>query len=550
MVDLYVDNLTDLDPDLVDQVQQELIQKLQEAFPEADIGRGVLHDVVLHLMSVLGAALETRYDRLRRAQSLWAIEQDPTLADDATVDAVLSNYRITRQLGAAATGQMTVVIDAAVPVTIPAGATYGAGGVAFAPERAYAARTSAATVTSDTDRVLRPLGDGTYAFTIPIRALAVGTRGALRRGARLEPEVRLPHFVAAYAEGDFSGGWDPESNADLVRRLQEGIATRAWSNRASIDALIRADDRFARILHTAIIGFGDPEMTRDRHTVFPIALGGRCDLYARTAQVPLSTTLTIACTFVRRTAAGTVWQFSLGRADLPGFYLIDRVAPIDAAPTDSGYALTSDIRGFDLTGMDWAPDIEDPVEAAYSAYQTGTFQFLDTDADTADLVENVTLRDYAVAVAHMPQIGDLQAFIGARAVRAPGGDVLVKAPVPCFTSISFVIGKRATVSAPPLEPIRAAVVELVNTLGFAGRLHASSIAGVVRDYLPAGAVLTGLDLFGRIRRPDGTWRPIRSPEALVVPAEPELLMTPRTVVFILDPADVAIDVIDLEAGDD
>lgn len=545
-MDLFVDDLLSLDQDLVDQVQQEMAQKLQEAFPDADLGRGVLHDVVLHLWGVMASALESRYDRARRSQSLLAISEDPTLADPAVVDAVLSNYRIYRQPGEAAAGQMTVVVDSLTPVTVPAGAVFAAGGVRFAPEAAYAARISAATVVSATDRVLRPLGDGNYAFTIPVRALDVGSRGALRRATRMEPEARPPHFVAAYAEGDFSGGWDAESNAELVRRLQEGIATKAWSNRASIDAMLREQPAFARILHTSIIGFGDPEMVRDQHTVFPVSLGGRCDLYVRTAQLPLSTTIQVPCTLVRKTADGGVWQFSLGRDTLPGFYMIDRVAPLDAAPDDSGYQVVQDVRSFDVTGPGWFPDIEDPIEAAYSAYQAGTFQFLDTDGDADALVENSSQATYSVSVSHMPQVGEIQAFVGARATRGPGGDVLVKAPVPCFTSVSFSIRKRATAAAPALGPIAAAVASMVNTLGFAGQLHASSIAGVVRDFLPTGAALSAIDMFGRIRRPDGEWRMVRSTEMLVVPSDPSEMSTGRTVAFILAPEDVAIDVVDVE----
>jgi hypothetical protein len=545
-MDLQIDDLLALDQDLVDQVQQEAIQEIQEAFPEVDLGRGVLQGVVIHLFSVLMAALETRYIRAGRSASLLAIGEDPTLADDATVDKVLSNYRIARQPGEAAAGQMTVVVDSLIPVTVPAGAVFSAGGVRFAPQAAYAARTSAASVVSDTDRVLGPLGDGTYSFTIPVRALDVGSRGALRRAARMEPETRLPHFVAAYADGDFSGGWDAESNADLLRRLQEGIATKAWSNRASIDAMIRAEPAFARILHTSIVGFGDPEMVRDQHTIFPVSLGGRCDIYARTAQLPLSTTFPMECTLVGKTADGGVWQFSLGRDDLPGFYMIDRVAPPDASPADSGYRVVSDVRGFDATGPGWMPDVESAIEAAYSPLQTGTFQFLDTDGGEAGLTEYVGLRTYSVSVLHMPQLGDLQAFVGGRPARGPGGDVLVKAPVPCFLSVAFSVRKRATVAAPDTGPMRDAIVDFVNTLGFIGQLHASGIAGVVRDHLPAGAAMSAVDMFGRIRRPDGAWRNVRSTEVLAVPSEPEVMSTGRTVVFILAPEDVAISVVDVE----
>ena len=66
-MDLYIDDLLSLDPELVGQIQDEMTQKLSEAYPEIDLQRGVLHDVALHLGSVILAALETRIDRVRRS---------------------------------------------------------------------------------------------------------------------------------------------------------------------------------------------------------------------------------------------------------------------------------------------------------------------------------------------------------------------------------------------------------------------------------------------------------------------------------------------------
>jgi hypothetical protein len=557
-MDLYVADLTTIDPDLVNQIQQEMAGKIQEALPDTSLGRGVLHDRALHLSSILMAALEERIALVLGSRSLLDISDNPALADRSLVDRVLSNYRIVRQPGVSASGQITIVVDAPVPVTIPAGAVFTAIGVQFATTAAYAVRTSVASVGGSSDRVLRSLGNGNYAFTIPVTAVVAGSSGALRRGTGLVPAVVFPHFVAAYAEGDFSGGLDPESNSDMLRRLQEGLAVRAWSNRVSIDAMIRSQDRFARILAVSIIGFGDQEMIRDRHTIFPISLGGRCDLYARTATSPLSVGLRVACTFIGTRAGpgpcgtsppASLWQFSLGRDVMPGFYMVDRIAPVDADPSDSGYAIISDERGIDLTGLDWVPDVADATEAVYSAFQTGTFRFLDTDVDGTGLTANVSQAIYSVSVLGMPQIGDLQAFLAARSTRGPAGDVLVKAPIPCFLSLSFDVRKRAATTISDLTPIQTAVADLVNTLGFAGQLHSSLVAGAVGPLLPTGAALSTIDMFGRIRRPDGSWHAIRSSEVLVVPTEGDAMVSGRTVVFILAPEDVAIGMIDAELED-
>jgi hypothetical protein len=80
-------------------------------------------------------------------------------------------------------------------------------------------------------------------------------------------------FVTAFAANDFAGGRLTESNAELVDRLQEGIAAKALSNRVNMSAALRAEDAFSRVVATSIVGYGDAELVRAFHTVLPVALG-------------------------------------------------------------------------------------------------------------------------------------------------------------------------------------------------------------------------------------------------------------------------------------
>jgi hypothetical protein len=542
-------DLRTLDPILVGQMQAQASQRMAEAFPELDRKRGVIHDIVLYLMSVLGAEQRTRIDLWRLSSSLLAIAQDPQLRDDEVVDAALSNYRVVREPGSAASGPVTIVLDSLAPVVVSAGAAFDAQGVRVATEAAYAARLNQATVAGDTDRVLRPLGDGTYAFTVPLRATTVGVAGMLRRAARLTPVNPIPHFVRAYVESDFRGGFDPETNADLLAKLQAGLAVKAWSNRVTIDAALRDMPAFRRILQTSIVGAGDPEMLRDKHGLLPVAMFGRVDLYARTQELPSSVTLIKAATLVRKTADGGIWQFSLAADDAPGFYAVERVGPAGGPNDDFGYEIVSDERGVDLDFPGFVPDIVQPVEATYSRYQTATIRFLDTETPIDDLAENMAIANYSVSVSTMPLIAEMQAAVSSRSFGTPAGDVLVRAPVPCVTAISFTIRKRASTPMPDVDTLAVDIAGLVNSLGFPGQLHASLLADLIQDRLPDGAYVGAIDMHGIVRRPDLTLRRIRSTEVLVVPDEPERTVTGRTVTFLLDPRAVGISVIDIDTPD-
>ena len=538
---LTVDDLSALPADKVEQAESYLKALLQELNPTLELRRGVVGDLLLHLAGITATANNENIDRVRRSSSLQAIEEDPTLAEDDVVDRVLSNYRITRQPGEPATGTVRMVISQLVPVTIAQGAVFSANGMEFTADAAFAARTTSAAVLSPNDRLLTAVGDGTYQFTFEVTATTNGLAGRLKRNTRLVPRIAPPNFVTSYASGDFGGGADEETNAQLIARLQEGISPQAWSNRANILTLLRGQESLATIRQISAIGFGDAEMLRDQHTILPISLGGRVDLYLFSRELPQAVAVTVTATLVDETADGGIWQFSLDRDDAPGFYEVTRIS-LPTSTLDQSYEVRDDIRSFDLTGDGFLPDILSAEEAVYSRYQTGTIRFLDTDTLTTELTVGTSTQEYQVLVAALPLIAEAQEFLNDREVRCPAGDVLVKAAVPCFLSLSFNVHRQGSAPAPDETAIANALADYVNQQGFAGRLYASALADVVQELLPTGCHTGAIDMFGRVRRPNGSLLYLRSTELLVVGAEDGTMVSDRTVVFFLDPEDVAISV--------
>ena len=539
-----LDELTTTD---VEQALELVTQLVQESNPDLDVRRGVLHDLVLYYSAVLAAAKDEEISRVRRSLSLQEITADPTLADTTLVDAVLSNFRVTRKVGAQATGQITIVLDALIPVTITAGASFTALGQSFVTERAFAARTSAAAVVSTDDVVITDAGGGNYQFTINVVAAAVGAADTISRGTAFVVTSEPPHFVSAAAAADFVQGTSVETNKELIDRLEAGIAAKAWSNRSTIEALIREQAAFEDVVAVSLVGMGDEEMLRDQHSLLPISYGGRTDVYVRSQALVGSTTKTITATLVDTNAVGGVWRFSVGKDDVPGFYDVSRVALLNAAATDTGYEVILLDKSFDITGTGFKPDIETAQEAAFSPFQTSSVEFIDTNTATAALTVGTATQDYSVTFRSMPLIKDIQDFLDGRGVRNPAGDVLVRGAVPCFMSVNFSLRKYAGASAPNTDAIRIAVATAVNKLGFIGELHASTIAEAVQGNLDSNVSIAKLDLFGRILRPDGSIRIIRDGDVLNVPDEPALGVSGRTVAFLLDPADVGITIETVDA---
>jgi len=539
-----LDELTTTD---VEQALELVTQLVQESNPDLDVRRGVLHDLVLYYSAVLAAAKDEEISRVRRSLSLQEITADPTLADAALVDAVLSNFRVTRKVGAQATGQITIVLDALIPVTITAGASFTALGQRFVTERAFAARTSAAAVVSTDDVVITDAGGGNYQFTINVIAASVGASDTISRGTAFVLTSEPPHFVSAAAAADFVQGTSVETNKELIDRLEAGIAAKAWSNRSTIEALIREQAAFENIVAVSLVGMGDEEMLRDQHSLLPISYGGRTDVYVRSQALVGTTTKTITAMLVDTVAAGGVWRFSVGKDDVPGFYDVSRVALLSAAATDTGHEVTLLDKSFDITGTGFKPDIETTQEAAFSPFQTASVEFLDTDTATTALTVGTSTQDYSVTFRSMPLVKDIQDFLDGRGVRNPAGDVLVRGAVPCFMSVNFSLRKYSGASAPNTDAIRLAVATAVNKLGFIGELHASTISDAIQGTLDSDVSIAKIDLFGRIVRPDGTIRIIRDGDVLNVPDEPALGVSGRTVAFLLNPADVGITIETVDA---
>jgi len=544
-VSIEITDLSTLDPDLVEQLQEELAERLQEAHPTLDLKSGVLRDLLLNLSAILEAKNQTETDRIRRSASLAEIEADPSLADDDAVDNVMSNYRITRQEGEAATGQVTIIVSTNTTTTIAAGAIFEADGKQFTADTVFVAKAEPENVQATTDRLMQALSDGSFAFVISVTASEVGAESMLKKDTLLTPETPPLNFVKALATNDFTGGVDTETNQEILTRMQEGIAAQALSNRVNMTALLRAHEDFSSYVASSIIGYGDAEMLRDARLIAPISVGGRVDWYLRTALQAYRIGVTVTATLIEKTTDNRgIWQFGIGRDVLPGFYEVASIRPTTSGEFSGTYPIEEEIRSNDLTGDGFIPDVQTVEEGAYSRFQAAVVRFKDTDTATNSLTVNSSTKQYSVELRGQPLIKDLQEYLSSRDIRNYAGDLLVKAPVPCFVRLSFEIERPAgNTDEIDEDAIKVALADEVNAVSFTGRLPASSLSDVVHNFLKNDVAVSAIDMLGRIRRPDATTAWIRSSEVLVVPSEPDKMVTAKTVQFFLDPEDIGLSIV-------
>jgi hypothetical protein len=556
---IEITDLSALDSADVQQTLDELIIRLQELNPTLDLTRrGPLKDLLVGLHATLSTAEQETLARYISARSLQQIEEDPTLADDDVVEDVLSNYRVTRQAGDQAAGEITIVMRNDFTTTISSGAIFEANGKQFAADSVFTAKAEAGQINSDTDRLIKQQSDGDYYFTITATAVEAGSDSLVQKDTAMIPASPPSNFVRSYATNDFVDGKDVETNSELIQRLQEGISCKAPSNRTNMKGMLRdiADEAYVGVIHSSLTGLGDEEMLRDQHAIWPGSLGGRADWYIRTQERLLRSAITKEATL---TQIGTraslnpncdigdsgatdivgLWQLSLGLDDAPGFYEVRSILLVGASNLLGTFEILSDIRALDLTGAGFVPDIDTVEEGAYSRYQTGIFQFIDDQTDYTDLAVQ-DKQDYSVTAAWMPKIGDIQDDLNARDIRSYGSDVLVKAPVPVFLELSFSIDKQNNLDDPDLDAIKTALATEVNAIPFIGRLFASQLHDVIHGFLSDTTSAGRIDMFGRIRYPDGTTAYVRDYEVLKVDDPAGQMVSPKTVQFFLDEEDIAI----------
>lgn len=538
---LEIAKLDELDRATVDRMFALFTQYMQEKHPDVELTRGVFHDLVLYFNAALNAAVRENIDRVLQSNSLLQINANPALAEPELVDQVLSNFNIVRNNGSRATGAATIVFNLPVSTAISENITFATDGVEFRPASSVVAVPPGTIARSADELEMIAVGDGTYSVNILLQALEIGVAGNIRRGTTLVPDFVPNNMREAFAAVDFVSGAEPESNADYLARLPAGLAAKTIGGRASYAAAIRNQAAFANIPHFSVLGCGDPEQQRDQHGLFPVSGGGRIDIYCQTHYAAQEREHLLSAVYIGEGTIGTRWQVTLERNTAPGFYEVRRVAkPNDQ--TSTGYEIVNDIRGADLGQLDHIPDVATTAESAYTRYQTAVIQFEDTGTVSTGLVVNQSRAYYTVTTASLPLIADVQDFLNRRDIRSRAADVLVKAAVPCFTKINFTIRKENTAATIDTSAIKLALVEEIQKIGFSGQLHSSVINGVAHRYLSGRQAVSAIDMFGRIRRPDGATQYLRDSTLLTIPDDPGRLVTGRTTAFLVGLEDIAISV--------
>ena len=249
--------VTDID---VQNATTFLVGYLQDRYPDIDLTPGsVFRDILVDGMASIVAYLLAEVDRLRSLQSLKLIESLPDDSDkDDAVDALLSNFFITRNAGRYSRGIATLHLTDKVDITVPVTATFTVNQLIFNVDATDDVFISQNDLVEVLDSAGQPLE---YTATINLVSSQIGAEYDIAPGTFTDFTKFSPYVVSVTNENQFSGGKSSETTTELLARAPDAISLRGMITEKAIKVTLM--DTFTNILGVTVVGFGDPEMHRD-----------------------------------------------------------------------------------------------------------------------------------------------------------------------------------------------------------------------------------------------------------------------------------------------
>ena len=521
-----VTSINELNEEEVREQQEILTEFLQEKYPDAIVQYGVMHDLVNYLNAIFSAKERKELENWKSARSLLAITEYPSIADEDSVDNILSNYNVTRQIGTNAYGTIQLEFSVDNALIIPIGTEFDCNGFTYVTENSYVVYASGSEESTVADRVLRLLDSGNYGCTIDVVATTIGSAGCIKKGAAVSNNT-LNNLVVAYAYNDFKGGVDTEDNLSLINRLKSGLATPCWGNRENIKSILFSHDAIPELVDASVIGFSDTEMTRDQVSLFPISTGGKTDIYLKTAPYSITVTDDITATVYQTDVTSTYWVVTIHSDMLPGMWRITGVYPTDASNETSSFELVSQ------QVVSTNEDLSD-FDAAYTIYQDIILKFRTLNDDV--LYNIGDSKEFKVAAIGLPNIKDAHNLCHTRSIRPVASDILVKTAVPCIVSAEIKIKytKNSAIADETIDSIKAAVAKKINEKTFTSYLTATELANEIKQFISGDQNIAYIQLTGIIMGPGGTLYRLVSPKQLEIPDMPLKYISPKTTIFLSD----------------
>jgi hypothetical protein len=223
---------------------------IKNSDPDLDISEGSgLNDILIKPLSTIMGYYHTKLGALEQSLTLQDIEN---MSEDE-LDALASNYLITRRTGNRSTGYVKISFDYARSLTLPINTKFStASGKIFNTTRQYSISISQMTFNSQ----------GGYYQTGAIAVEADEEGEDYTIGPNEINQIVGVDFdyVKTWNPSSFSRGEDSETNLEVYNRVLESATNETAMSELSIKKILGKSYTFKDI---TVKGYGDEEMLRD-----------------------------------------------------------------------------------------------------------------------------------------------------------------------------------------------------------------------------------------------------------------------------------------------
>lgn len=535
-------------PDQITEAEALAEAFLLDNFPTQDFGRGTTyHATIVRPLAMFYLAGRFEWESLRATQSLGALSTRPDLMIDEVVDAILSNFRISRRSGAASTGRVRVNLTKSVSQPVADTTTFTTtDGVEFVPTGSFRLIDEPQ---DEDDIQIFASGTAFYAL-IPVRASAVGVAGQIKAGTPLTMSPALSNFVSAAAFDDFHDGVDKEMNDELIARLPAAMTTKNLASPLSIKAVIM--ENFPDVSDVTVQGAFDPVMTRGSHGLLGIKSGGFADIYFKLAggvsRAIHELTATLESIGGQDVNYKATYSVALGRDTSPGHYFV--VAVRDENNAIGSYFIKQELKDIDVSPVGSAElvqsnSISEVGEGTYSRYQTNVVFF---EVEYDESLGSVPADQFAsemtvfVEVVKMLSVEEIQNFVSARDSGVVLADYLVRAAVPALVSLPII---NVDVKSGTTESsIAAAITSFIHSLKIGETLRSDALVSAIKSVSGVISVRLPIRLAANVFSPEGTVLELASFGDLAVPSQPLLGVVPQNSAFFIEPSEINLKLIE------
>jgi hypothetical protein len=524
---IFADSYDELSVTNVQENERLLSALWSSAEPEIDVQRGALAALVVRPAATLLEVGKQAFVRAMNNSNLNSLLADASERSRELLDAFAANYHVTRKIGAVASGKIRVIFAVNEYRTIGLTTQFLANGMIFMTDRVQQVNPTGSPEFTDA-HIFREMQDGSgyVFFDIPVTATSNGSAGNLVRGAELTMDDPLPGFVRAIALDTFTGGEDDETNESLVQRMMLGLSAKVLSSRINMKAALL--DAFPNIRDSSVIGAGDTELTRDKHSVFPGSTGGYVDWYVGTTRQLVTKECILEGDQIQTllvTNGGLNHCIRLDNSQIPCIY---RVLSVQEEETLEYYAITDQTL---TTDRDDSPRVYDNQEDVFTGYHLTTVWF-------RSLAPDKEAKRVRVTALCMPDIKEIQDWVLQPAQAPVGADILVKAAIPTQIRFSAILNTPASEVVDYIA-LQNIIANYINYLPFDGLLTISGLIALLHRNLPAGSFVTSPALFGQTILPSGETVYSQTEDKLVINFPP--YATNRTTLFYCNPTDVSFE---------